>query len=207
MAQKILKKITLVFKNLKSDLKVTDIEFDTIYPEQVRDLAEIYFTPIEVVKIAAQFLVDKPGTKVLDIGSGAGKFCMIGSVYTNGHFTGVEQRENLHLLSKRILQSYRLSNIKFIHSNITKVEFAAFNAFYLFNPFYENVDLSGNMDGTIELDRMLYDEYSLYVKSQLDEMPIGTKLVTYFSYLNEIPDSYKVQSKGFDDKLKMWQKV
>ena len=100
-----------------------------------------------------------------------------------------------------------MTNVKFIHSNITAIKFKDFNAFYFYNPFYENVCLSGRIDEKVELRRDLYDKYSLYVKEQLAEMPIGTKLVTYFSYLKEIPESYKVHFSCFDDKLKMWEKV
>ena len=63
------------------------------------------------------------------------------------------------------------------------------------------------MDDSIELKRELYDDYSSYVKAQLDLKPIGTKLVTYFSYLSEIPDSYRLQFSDFEGKLKMWEKV
>ena len=83
-------------------------DFDGIYPEEVRPMAFTHFTPIEIAIRAAKFLVQKSGTKVLDIGSGAGKFCMIGSVCTNGHFTGVEQRGNLHLLAEQIFKKYQL---------------------------------------------------------------------------------------------------
>ena len=199
--------IALIFKYLKSDIAVNDDKFDSIYPERLRRTSEFHFTPIEVAKISAQFLVNKPGTKVLDIGSGAGKFCMIGSIYTEGYFVGIEQRKSLHMLSKRISKSYQLENLEFIHSNITEVDFKKFNAFYFYNSFYENVNQLGRIDSAVELDRKLYTDYSKYVRNQLDGMPIGTRLVTYFSYLKEIPDSYTLRSKKYDDKLKMWEKI
>jgi hypothetical protein len=119
----------------------------------------------------------------------------------------VEQRKHLHDLSKSIAQKYNLTNLLFINSNITDISFKDYDGFYLFNPFYENMNASGKMDDLVELKRELYDEYSLYVKIQLDTKPIGTKLVTYFSYLTEIPKSYKMQFSDFDGKLKMWEKV
>lgn len=196
----------MLFKYIESDIDVADSEFDLIYPKKIKEVSEIHFTPVSIAKVAAYYLAEKKGTKVLDVGSGAGKFCMIGSACTNGYFYGVEQRKNLCSAAKRISNHYNLTNVKFINSNIIDVEFKAFDAFYFFNPFYENISIFGKIDNKVELNRKLYDEYSLYVKEQLTTMPIGTKLVTYYSFLKEIPDSYKVQFSSFDDKLKFWEK-
>jgi len=186
---------------------VSDPEFNALYPPGIRQAAAIHFTPIAVATLAARFLAAKPGTKVLDIGSGAGKFCMIGSVCTEGHFTGVEQREKLDDLAKRIAKRYGLTRVNFIHANITEIDFQAYDAFYLFNPFYENIDQTGPIDDSIELNRRLYLHYSLHVRSRLEKMPRGTRLVTYFSYLEEIPPEYTLQLESIEGKLKFWEKV
>jgi SAM-dependent methyltransferase len=195
------------FQKIKSNKKVKDNVFDAIYSNGLKEVAEIHFSPIEVVKKAAQYLVKKKGDRILDIGSGAGKFCMIGSVFTDGFFTGVEQRKHLHELAKSIFETHNLSNVVFIHANIMDISFTDFDGFYCFNPFYENINPSGKMDDLIELKRTLYDDYSSYVKAQLESKPLGTKLVTYFSYLTEIPDSYRLQFSDFEGKLKMWEKI
>jgi Methyltransferase domain len=196
----------MLFKKLRLNIKIKDSEFDVIYSNEMKKVSDIHFSPIEVSKIAARYLVDKKGVRILDIGAGAGKFCMIGSSSTEGIFTGVEQRVNLHNLAKSIAQKYNLINVVFINSNITDISFKDFDGFYLFNPFYENMNASGKMDDLVELKRELYDEYSLYVKNQLDSKPLGTKLVTYFSYMTEIPNSYQLQFSDFEGKLKMWEK-
>ena len=148
----------------------------------------------------------KNNSKVLDIGSGAGKFCMIGSVCTNGHFTGVEQRDNLHLLAEQIFKKYQLKNINFINSNINQIEFNNYEAFYFFNPFYENIIQFEKIDDAIDVKNDLYDEYSNYVKNQLDLMPLGTRLVTFFSAYDEVPISYQLISKDDRQKISMWEK-
>ena len=197
----------MLFKYIQSDIEVADSEFDLIYPRKIKEVSKIHFTPVRIAKVAAYYLAGNAGTKVLDVGSGAGKFCMIGSACTEGHFYGVEQRKNLCSAAKRISNHYNLTNVQFINSNITDVEFKAFDAFYCFNPFYENVNVLGRIDDKVELNRKLYDDYSEYVKEQLTDMPIGTKLVTYYSFLKEVPDSYQVQFAAFDEKLKFWEKT
>lgn len=197
----------MIFQRLKTGIEVSDTDFDTIYSDEIRAVSEIHFTPVEVAKIAADYLVDKPGTKVLDIGSGAGKFCMIGAACTDGFFTGVERRKNLFQLSEILSKSHSLSNTDFIHADIMEIEFPAFNAIYFFNSFYENLFQKEPIDDSVKLDKRSYAIYSQFVREQLCKMPVGTRLATYFSYLNEVPLSYKVQAIHFDDKLKLWEKT
>ncbi len=196
------------FKNIQSNIEIVDSDFDLIFEEQIQEAAGIHFTPVKVAKLAARYLAPQKDIKVLDIGSGAGKFCMIGSVCTEGSFFGVEQRERLHLEALRISQKYNLTNVSFINTNITNIDFKDYDAFYIFNAFYENISLfGGSIDDDIELKRELYESYSLYVKEQLADMPIGTKLVTYFSFGKEIPDNYEINYLAFDEKLKLWEKT
>jgi predicted RNA methylase len=199
----------MIFEYLKLNVNVEDYEFNAIYPEQIRKLAERHWTPVEVAKVASQFLVDKAGAKVLDIGSGAGKFCLVGSSLTKGDFSGVEQREYLCKLSNSLSQHYRLPNVKFIHSNITSINFKEYDAFYFYNSFFENIDNYDEaiIDNTVELSARLYHIYSNYVNQQLEDMPAGTRLVTYWSDLHEVPISYEMQSKKFYGTLKMWLKT
>ncbi|MBX2891677.1 MAG: hypothetical protein KF734_12155 [Saprospiraceae bacterium] len=196
-----------IFERLKTGAAVLDADFDAIFSKKIRALSEVHFTPIKVALAAAGFLVDEPGTRVLDVGSGVGKFCMIGASCTEGHFTGVEQRERLHQLSVRLSERYHVANTHFILSNMVYVDFNTFDAIYLFNPFYENILQSNPIDNSVKLDKILYAVYSLYVRQQLDTMPVGTRVATYFSYLDEVPDSYEIQATDFDRKLKLWQKV
>jgi SAM-dependent methyltransferase len=196
----------MIFKNIEADIEVVDSDFDLIYSKRIQGVSEMHFTPVSIAKVAAFYLADKKGVRILDIGSGAGKFCMIGSACTEGYFVGVEQRNSLCLAAKGISKKYHLTNVEFIHSNIMDIAFEAYDAFYFFNAFYEHIGILGRMDTEIELNRALYDEYSAYVKVQLDGMPIGTKLVTYYSYLNEIPASYVLVFSNENEKLKFWEK-
>ncbi|MBV6442016.1 MAG: methyltransferase domain-containing protein [Haliscomenobacteraceae bacterium CHB4] len=197
----------MIFQRLNAGIEVSDSDFDTLYSKRVREISKLHFTPVEVARTAARFLVEKPGTRVLDIGSGAGKFCMIGASCTNGFFTGVEYRESLHRLSWLLSKCHGIHNTKFIHSNIMEIEFRTFDAIYFFNSFYENIFPDEPIDGSVRLDKSLYAIYAQYMKEQLNTMPKGTRLATYFCYMTEIPNSYKVQSKDFDGKLKLWVKT
>ena len=198
----------MVFERLNAGLELTDREFDSMYSDAIQTVSAFHFTPVAVAKVAAQFLVEEAGDRVLDIGSGAGKFCIVGASCTTGHFTGAEQREQLWLLSRHLAKKLaQPEQLDFLHANITDIDFSAFDAVYLFNPFYENVLPADPIDHSVQLERHLYDRYSGYVKYALEAMPDGTRLATYFSYLDEVPECYRLISSDFEGKLKMWKKA
>jgi SAM-dependent methyltransferase len=183
-----------------------DAEFDQAYPEPVQELSRIHWTPVEVGRQAARFLVTQPGTRVLDIGCGPGKFCAIGAATTEGHFTGVEQRERLVATARRMLRSYRIPRVEIIHANVMDVSFQMFDAFYIYNPFQENVFPTLCIDSDVELQPELYSTYSDYVCEQLSLAPIGTRVVTYWGNCAEIPLGYVCKRVAYDEKLRFWIK-
>src|ERR1043165_3820474 len=79
---------------IEEDYFVSDEVFDSLYPVYVRELSEIHWTPLDVIKVAARFLAPNENARVIDIGAGVGKFCIAGSHYTKGSFIGIEQRKN-----------------------------------------------------------------------------------------------------------------
>jgi len=198
----------MIFERLKTGQEVKDSEFDAaMYSTLPTDLSATHFTPVDIAIQAAKYLVEIPGTKVLDIGSGAGKFCMIGAACTTGHFTGVELRTQLHDLAFNIAKERPLTNVEFIQSNITYIDFSPYQAFYFYNPFFEQVAPIDSIDDTIVLKKELYRSYASYVKEQLDGMPNGTRLATYFSAHHEVPDSYKILARIDAKKLTFWEKM
>lgn len=196
----------VIFESLRLNRDITDNDFDAIYPWKVRRLAASHWTPVSVAKTAAEFLVTRPGTRVLDIGSGAGKFCMIGAVLTTGHFTGIEQRSDLVELSKRLSGSHSLKNVEFINANVTSIEFNKYDAFYLYNSFQENIDSHNRIDDAVLLNPALYNAYTTHTQGQLSSLPPGTRLVTYYTSVNVIPQTFTQTDSRFDGHLNFWEK-
>ena len=196
----------MIFKNLQLNKGIEDKLFNTLYSLNIKKLSEHHWTPVEVAKLAADYLVDKPKCKVLDIGSGVGKFCLIGATSTKGRFYGVEQRSRLVKLSQKIANTHKIKNVEFIHSNITQVSFSKYNSFYFYNSFYENIGRFQAIDTTIPLEEKLYYSYSQYVENQLKKTPIGTRLVTYWSEWLEIPEGFDLEFTAYDGKLNFWEK-
>ncbi|WP_270089082.1 methyltransferase domain-containing protein [Sphingobacterium sp. SYP-B4668] len=196
----------MIFKALRLNIDVRDSIFNELYPLHIQKLAQRHWTPVAVAKMAAQYLAEEPYKKVLDIGAGAGKFCLVGASCTDGIFYGVEQREALTKLSTDIAERHRIENVEFIHANIDQIDFSDYDAFYFYNSFYENIDTSCPIDELIPAHKDLFYSYTDYVKSQLEQTPVGTRVVTYWSGEDEIPGSFHLDATAYHGLLNFWRK-
>jgi SAM-dependent methyltransferase len=184
----------------------SDEEFDEVFPENVRDLSPCHWTPVAACRQAAQWLVTEPGTRVLDVGCGPGKFCMIGAATTPGHFTGVEQRAHLCRTARTLLKNHAISRVEILHANVTNVEFGNYDAFYLFNPFEENLIETLRIDDGVKLANTLFIQYTRWVRRELALLPAGTRVVTFCGDCEEIPPCYRCEDTACDGKLRLWIK-
>lgn len=189
-----------------SDIAESDNTFDAALSKSTQGHSYIHWTPIEVIKTAVDWLGTASSNRILDIGSGVGKFCIIGSMNSRAHFTGVEIRDNLFEESIRLKSELQLSNVEFIHSDIQSIDFNNFTSFYFYNPFCELVALSGRIDEQFQLDEEKYSYYQDFVVSQLKNAPKGTKLVTYCSPDLDISMDFDLIDMYFEGLLQLWIK-
>lgn len=183
-----------------------DRDFDQFFPRSVRELSVVHWTPVKVARRAAEYLVTAPGTKVLDIGCGPGKFCIVGALATEGLFKGVEQRADLCRVGQAAILKAKIPNAEIVHGNVMDLDFSEFDAFYLFNPFEENLGTTSPIDRTIELSETLYEGYTDHVASQLARAPLGTKVATFYGRCQEIPPGYEPVGTTGHRSLKFWVK-
>lgn len=192
---------------IRLNIEVSDEAFNEIYPESIRKFSGRHWTPVAVAKMAAAFLAEKPGARILDIGSGAGKFCMIGAASTQGYFTGVEQRSELVKFCEKAARIHHLRNVRYINANITSIDLKAYDGFYLFNPFRENIDGTALIDNSVETGPHLFEVYGRYVYERLSACRIGTRVATYWNSVTDIPSQYTVVGTGFNGLLNLFEKT
>ncbi|WP_343692190.1 class I SAM-dependent methyltransferase [Chitinophaga sp.] len=185
----------------------SDDAFDLIYPRGMQQLSKRHWTPLQIATASAAFLAHKPGTRILDIGSGVGKFCLIGAhFHPNSYFYGIEQREDLYLHARTAKEVLKVENADFILGNFTRFNADQYDSFYFYNSFFEHLTPEDGIDQQIDFSTNLYDYYTRYMQDIMDQRGSGTRLVTYYSMGDEVPDSYQLVDASDDMLLKMWIK-
>ena len=190
---------------------VSDTQFDQVYPTELQALSERHWTPLRVARRAANFLACSPATRVLDIGSGPGKFCLVGAVTTPAQFFGVEQRKSLTDIATEVAKRHQVSRATFINMNMADLDWTGFQSFYFFNPFQEQLDPTARIDDKIVFSLHLCDLYLDVVRTKLSLAPAGTRVAAYhgIGLGLEMPDSYDLVSRQLQGTgyLELWIKI
>jgi hypothetical protein len=183
-----------------------DHVFEELYPEHIQELSPMHWTSVDIAKKAGEFLA-MPNAKVLDIGSGVGKFCLVaGFFHPETTFYGIEQRSELFTFAEIAREEIDLPNVNFIHGNLTELDFDDYDHFYFYNPFYENIEPDSRIDYAVKISFELYDRYSRFVYEMLDKKPPETRLVTFHGADSQVPPGYQLVSNSYSRFLKMWIK-
>jgi SAM-dependent methyltransferase len=183
---------------------VTDEAFDAFYPDAVRAASAAFWTPVDVALEAAAMLVTRPGARVLDVGSGAGKFCVVGALATGASFVGVEKQRALAEVARD--HAARLgASARFVVGRPDAVDWSAFDAIYLFDPF-RVLPAADGPGVEIARERPLAD--ILLTERLLSGARPGTRVVTYCGFGGDVPDAYEPvpAARSVSPHLRLWVK-
>lgn len=181
-----------------------DRAFDALIPTELRHLSQVHWTPVEVAVRVAALLDPTRTTKILDVGSGVGKLCAVGALSTSGMWCGVESHERLVDASRRLTRTLGVSSrTMFLHCDAFAIEWDAFDALYLYNPFeLAPSPLAPQLDFGTQIER---------VQQRLTTMRVGTRVLTLHGFGGVMPRSYallhyeRVPILGLD--LALWQQT
>lgn len=201
-------KVQNIFRALKCGAQPSDREFDEVFSRGTSLLSSAHWTPVEVAVCAVDMLVTSRGTRVLDVGCGPGKFCLIGAATREVIFTGVDLRNHLLKEGRHIARKASLSNIEFIHGNMMDLDWSNYDAFYLYNPFLENLCRPAMIDEAVSLKPEYFYRYVEAVQEKLMDLPMGTRVVTYHGFGGEMPYGYRMAANKEigSDFLQCWIK-
>lgn len=183
--------VSRTLADLRRGAKVSDVRFDQLYSREIRNLSCKHWTPVCVAMRVAELLVTDSDTRILDVGSGSGKFCLVGALTSPGNFYGVEQRLPLVETASSLVQRYQVERVAFYHADMTAFDWSSYHAFYLFNPFYENLAPSIRIDQSIAMSDERYQSLVRATYERLSLVPVGTRVATFHGYGGTMP-------KGFD---------
>lgn len=188
----------------------SDAQLDALLPRAVRRVSSVYWTPVRVARRAAQIFDDLGVRRVLDVGSGPGKFCVVaGARAPRVSFVGIEHRPHLVAAAQSLAASVRATNVTFMHGDATRLPCADFDGFYVFNSFAENrFSADDQFDQTVELSNARRVDDVMRVERWLATRGAGTVLLTYHGLGGPIPASYErvhVEAAG-GGWLRAWRK-
>jgi SAM-dependent methyltransferase len=188
-----------------------DAAFDRRLPVRLQLRSSTFFTPVEVSVRAARLLTPQAGLTVLDVGAGAGKFCITAALAVpTCEFVGIEWRPHLVELATALAKEHGVQNARFIHGDALELDWSAFDAFYFFNPFAEQL-LDGGLvlDNTIEHEPTGFSTSVARARRKLSHARVGARVVTYHGFGSALPLGYELfQSEPIEsDRLDVWIKV
>jgi len=188
---------------------VSDDAFDALLSELPRRKSRKYWSSVRAAQTASQLLREAGATRVLDGGSGVGKFCTIASLDSSHRVWGVERRGDLVFESRRLAQALG-AEVVVIEGTLDTVDASQFDGFYFFNPFGEYV--AAEEDRYDSIAPRSFDAYikdARLVERWLRAAPVGTAMVTYNGLGGRIPVSYRVRHTTHirDDVMRLWVKT
>lgn len=200
-----------IASRLRAGQLIADDDFDAWLPAPLRQPSRRYWTHVGVAVRVASWLRSRGVCSVLDVGSGAGKFCVVGALSTGLSFTGVEQRGHLFDAARSLAARFGVSDrARFVHGDFDTVDCQRFDALYFYNPFGENVaPRASQLDETVELGRARFNRDIATAQAVLSRMPVGAYLVTYNGYGGRVPDNFDLlQAKVAGlSLLRLWRKT
>jgi SAM-dependent methyltransferase len=188
-----------------------DRVFDRYLAYELRVVSGHYWTPLAVATRVAQWLDELDVRTVVDVGSGAGKFCIAAALAGRCRFTGLEQRPRLVSAARDLARLFEVEDrVSFVEAAFGCARSPHADAYYFYNPFGENMfGQSDHLDEDVVLSAERYRGDVAATEDFLRDVPVGTYLVTYNGFGGRVPDSYDEVRVDRDplDVLRMWRKA
>lgn len=183
---------------------VSDEELDQVFPDELRERSDLHWTPVAVAMRAAELLAPVPSLRVLDVGAGVGKMCLVGALVTGAMWWGIEQDPVLVAAANHAAWALDIADrTRFVHGDGSRLAWDEFDAFYFYNPF-----------GTLMLapHASPFVRYAtirntlLRVEQRLASTREGTRVVTYYGFGGRLPAGYALISRepAGGDVLELW---
>src|SRR5712691_2830027 len=187
-----------------------DRAFDHFLPDELRVVSSQYWTPLVVAKRAAEWLDDLKVRTVVDIGSGAGKFCVAAALAGRCRFTGLEQRTRLVASARTLARRFEVDDrVSFVEGTLGDIATPVADAYYLYNPFGEYLFGSKeHFDSDVERSDERYKRDVAAVQDLLQRARFGTCVLTYNGFGGRVPSSYQqiCVDNELPNELRLWRK-
>jgi predicted RNA methylase len=195
---------------LRSGRCLRDSVFDRFLPDDLQIVSHQHWTPLAVALRVAEWL-DLAGVRhVVDLGSGAGKFCVAAALASQCSFIGIEQRPRLVEAARALARRFGVEDrVQFVEGTLDPDSIPSADAYYLYNPFGENLfGADDHLDDDVELNFERYERDVEVVQRFLEQAPRGTYVIKYNGFGGRMPPSYAqiLIDRDMPNMLRMWRK-
>lgn len=201
----------LVAAALRAGRPSANDAFDRFLPTELRQVADQYWTPLPVVRRVATWLRETGVGSVLDIGSGAGKFCVAAALLTRCRFTGVEHRSTLVAAARDLAAVFEVdARVSFVYGTVNAVAALPADAVYIFNPFGEyTFDDPRFIEEEVIFTPETRQRDVAAVAGLLSGARAGTFVVTYNGFGGPLPAGYEELDSAtrLPGTLRLWKKL
>jgi hypothetical protein len=176
-------------RNLRDALErgddVSDAELDAVFPDELRSRSLLHWTPVDIALRAAALLAPSPATRVLDIGAGVGKLCLVGAANHAAWSLELDDRT------------------RFVQGDGSRLPWDELDAIYFYNPFTTLM----TAQHTSAFVRYATIQATLRrIEDRLAHARPGTRVVTYYGFGGTIPPGYTrtAREPAGGDYLELW---
>lgn len=194
---------------LQAGMPPADATFDLHMPPEIRAVSGTYWTPLATAVRVAEWLDEAGVRSIVDIGSGAGKFCVAAALAGHCRITGLEQRPRLVDAARELARVFGVEDrVSFVEDELGEGPVPVAEAYYLYNPFGENLFWYGErLDDDVELSEQRYARDVAATEALLESAPLGTYVLTYNGFGGRIPSMYEQLrvDRTLPNMLRLWR--
>jgi SAM-dependent methyltransferase len=189
---------------LQQRIAISDHDLDQVFPEELRDRSHLHWTPVAIAMRVVELLAPAPGARVLDVGAGVGKVCLIGALMTRATWWGIEQDATLVSAAKHaawVLDANR--GTRFVNGDGSRLAWDEFDALYFYNPF-STLMLAPHASAFVRYATL--QATMRRVEQRLAGTRVGTRAVTYHGFGGRFPPGFALVSRepAGGDALELW---
>lgn len=181
-----------IVSGFRKGILPSDRDFDSLLPPGIRSRSAMHWTPVRVANTVARYLAPNDGARILDVGAGCGKFCVVGAFSTRGRFYGVEQKRHLYDAAVDLAGRLKQERAQFIHGDAFSQNWNDFTALYFYNPFGEALFTPGPTEFLAKAEPPHQFELSVGLTlERLKGLPSGVRVATYQGFGGYFPASFR----------------
>jgi predicted RNA methylase len=183
---------------------VSDAALDQVFPDELRDRSHLHWTPVAIAVRVAELLAPLPRLRILDVGSGVGKVCLVGAAVTGATWWGIEQDAAQIAAANHAAWALDLDRkTRFVQGDGSRLAWDEFDGFYFYNPF-TTLMLAPHASPFVRYATI--QSTLRRIEQRLAAAPAGTRVVTYHGFGGELPAGYTrlVREPAGGDAIELW---